>query len=74
MLFRFQWHIDKLNLGVRVGPGFISTSPLNNTKRICNQKEVFGETPIRKKKKDKKFHRGFCVHHISIPETEKQTK
>ena len=49
MLFRFQWHIDKLTLGVRLGPGFTSTSPLNNTKKICNQKAVFSEKPIRKR-------------------------
>ena len=30
MLFMFQWHIDKLALGVRLGHGFISTSLLNN--------------------------------------------
>ena len=53
MLFRFQWQIDKLALGVRLGPGFISTSPLNNTKRICNQKEVFSETTIRKRNQTK---------------------
>ena len=45
MVFKFQWHIDKLALGVRSGPGFTSTSPLNNTKRLCNQREVFSELP-----------------------------
>ena len=49
MLFRFQWHIDKLALGVRLGPGFISTLPLKNTKRIYHQKEVFSEKSIRKR-------------------------
>ena len=73
MLFRFQWHIDKLALGVRLGPRFISTSPLNNTKRICNQREEFSETPIRKRNQTKNSYR-FCVHYISIPEIGKQTK
>ena len=48
MLFRFQWHIDKLALGVYFRPGFISTSPLNNTKRICRQKEVLSKNPLEK--------------------------
>ena len=48
MLSRFQWHIDKLALGVYFRPGFISTSPLNNTKRICRQKEVFSKNPLEK--------------------------
>ena len=50
MVFRFQWHIDKLALGVRLGLGYILTSPLNNTKRIYNQKEVFStKKSIRKR-------------------------
>ena len=55
MLFRFQWHIDKLALVVHIGPRFISTSTLNNTKRICNQKEVFSKKPIRKRNQTKNF-------------------
>ena len=73
MLFRFQWYIDKLALGVRLGPGFISTSPLNNTKRICNQREVFSEKPIRKRNQTNNFIEILC-HYISIPEIEEQTK
>ena len=55
MLFMFQWHIDKLALGVPLGPGFILTSPLNNTKRICKQKEVFSKKPSRKRNQTKNF-------------------
>ena len=55
MLIRFQWHIYKVALGVRVGPRFILTSPLNNTKRICKQKEVLSEKPIRKRIETKHF-------------------
>ena len=73
MLFRFQWYIDKLALGVRLGPGFISTSPLNNTKRIYNQTEVFSEKPIRKRNQTSNFIEILC-HYISIPEIEEQTK
>ena len=53
MLFRFQWHIDKLALGLPLGPGFILTPPFNNTKKIFNQREVFSETPIRKRNQTK---------------------
>ena len=60
----------KLALGVRLGLGFISTSPRNNTKRICKQKEVFTEKPIRKRNQTKWR---FCDHYISIPEFKKQT-
>ena len=60
MLFRFHWDIDKLALGVRLGSGLISKSPLNNAKRICNQKEVFCENPLEKKP-DKKFHGNFVT-------------
>ena len=73
MLFRFQWHIDKLALGVYFRPGFISTSPLNNTKRICRQKEVFSKNPLEKETRQRISWR-FCDHYISIPEIEKQTK
>ena len=55
MLFRFQWHIDKLALGLRLGLGFISMSPINNTKRICNIREVFSKKPIRKRNQIKYF-------------------
>ena len=50
MLFMFQWHIDKLALRVHFGPGFILTSPLNNTMRICLAKN---------QKPDKKNHSDF---------------
>ena len=75
MLFRFQWHIDKLALGVRLGPRFISTSPLNNTKRICNQilQKCLAKSPLEKETRQK-FLRRFCDHYISISEIEKQTK
>ena len=73
MLFRFQWAIDKLTLGVCLGPGFISTSLLNSTKRICNDKEVFSEKAIGKRKQTKNSWR-FCDHYNSIPEIEKQIK
>ena len=46
MLFRFQWHIDKFALGVGVGAAFISTSPLNNAKRLSSQKELLIENPL----------------------------
>ena len=55
-----QWHMDKLVLGVRLRPGFISTSPVNSTKRICKQREVFSETPIRKRNQAKKFIEILC--------------
>ena len=55
MLFRFQWHIDKLALRVRLGPGLFSTSPIDNTKRFCSQKEVFSEKPIGKRNQTKNF-------------------
>ena len=48
-------HIDKFALGVRVGPGFISTSPINNTKMLCNQREAFNEKYIRKRDQEKSF-------------------
>ena len=54
MLLRFQWHIGKFALGVRLEPGFILMAPLNNTKRIWNQKVVFSEKPIRKRNRTKK--------------------
>ena len=60
MLFRFQWHIDKLALGVHSGPVFISKSPLNNTIRICNQREVFNQKPIRKRNQTKTFIEILC--------------
>ena len=56
----FQWHIDKFAFGVCLGPGFISTSPLNNTKRTCNQREEFSETPIRKRNQTKNFIEILC--------------
>ena len=38
-----------------IGPGFNSTSSLNNTKRHYSQKEVFSGKPIRKRNKAKSF-------------------
>ena len=73
MLIRFHWDIDKLALGVRLGPGFISKSPHNNAKRICNQKEVLCQKPIRKETRQK-ISGKFCDHYISIPEIEKPKK
>ena len=74
MLLRFQWHIGKFALGVRLEPGFILMAPLNNTKRIWNQKVVFSEKPIRKRNRTKKNPQRFCDHYISIPEIKKQRK
>ena len=54
MLLRFQWHIGKFALGMRLEPGFILMAALNNTKRIWNQKVVFSEKPIRKRNRTKK--------------------
>ena len=74
MVFRFQWHIDKLALGVRLGLGYILTSPLNNTKRIYNQKEVFSTKKTLEKETSQEISWRFWNHYISIPEIEKQTK
>ena len=73
MLLRFQWHIGKFALGVRLEPGFILMAPLNNTKRIWNQKVVFSEKPIRKRNRTKKPHRDF-VTIIFQSQKQKKTK
>ena len=67
MLFRFQWHIDKLVLGVRLGPRFISTSPLNNTKSFATRKKCLVKNLLEKETRQKNSQR-FCGHDISIPE------
>ena len=47
--FRLKWHIDNLSWAVRVRPEFTSTSPLNNTNRLCNQKNCLAKTYHKKK-------------------------
>ena len=54
-MFRFQWNVDKLALGVHLGPRFISSALLNNTKWLSSHIEVFKEKTIRKKKQTKIF-------------------
>ena len=66
--------MDKLALGVRSRPGFISTSPLNSTKRICNQREVFSEKPIRKKNQAKKFIEILCPLYFNPRNRKKKKK
>ena len=52
-MFRFQWNVDKLALGVHLGPRFISSALLNNTKWLSSHIEVFKEKTIRKKNRQK---------------------
>ena len=70
MLFRFQWHIDKLALGVRLGSGFISTSPLREFATI---KKGLAKNLLEKETRQK-ISQSFCDHYILIPEIDKQTK
>ena len=34
ILLRFQWQLERASFGLRLGPGFTSTSPLRNTKKL----------------------------------------
>ena len=69
MLFRFQWHIDKLALGGSLGPEFISTSPLNKTRGLAARKKCLAKNPFEKETRQISWT--FCDRYVSIPEIEK---
>ena len=53
MLLGFQWHIEKLSLEMPLGPGFVTTSPLNNNtnnrKLECDQTSKTAKMLMRRK-------------------------
>ena len=67
----FQWHIDKLALGISLRLGFISTLPL--TYSGCSRKTFLVKNPLEKETRQN-VSWIFCDHYVSIPEIEKQTK
>lgn len=48
ILCKFQWHINELALGVRVGPKLISPSPLSNAERLCSHQKRLAKNPLKK--------------------------
>ena len=68
MLFRFQWQIDKLALGVRLDPDLFRRLHLITLTEFATRKKCLAKNPLEKETRQKMY----C--HISTPEIKIQIK
>ena len=73
MLFRFQWQIDKLALGVRLDPDLFRRRHLIILTEFATRKKCLAKNPLEKETRQK-MSWTFCDHYISTPEIKIQIK